>query len=113
MKFINILRILSLSKATLFKETNCPNFFDNTWDVMDPWPKNCKVYKTSNPCNRFELSQDVPPKILSCDIAEMCMAVMATPECLEFYPASNDDELKNCSVWNDGCNTCSVRDGKI
>ena len=41
------------SDGLLFKSTTCPSFFQNSHDVMDPWPSNCKVYKTSNACNKY------------------------------------------------------------
>jgi hypothetical protein len=69
----------------MFNQTeNCPSIFKNSYDVMSPWPTNCQVYKTSNPCNQFEFSRD-GKTIISCDIADMCMTVMDTPQCTKFY----------------------------
>ena len=87
MKLTSILSFIAASQARsemaappLFKETKCKPFFKNSYDVMSPWPKYCRVYMTSNPCNKYEMSKD-GTTILSCDIAEMCMTVMATPKC--------------------------------
>ena len=68
----------------------CGNIFKNKYDVASPWLEDCKVYKTSNACNRYELSREKDadtgfPQVLSCDIAEMCIAVVETPRCEEFY----------------------------
>ena len=75
---------------------------------MNPWPDNCKIYKTSNPCNRYELSRAIDSgldiadsrpvvSIISCDLPEMCIDVVELPECLEYYDedsSSNDEEDK-------------------
>ena len=48
--------------------------------------------------------------ILSCDIPDACIAVVATPKCTMYY---SDEEIKlyNCKSWYDGCNTCTVTYG--
>merc|ERR1712127_248797 len=68
----------------------CGNIYRNEWDVASPWLEDCKVYKTSNACNRYELSLEIDaatgyPIVLSCEISDMCMAVVETPRCEEFY----------------------------
>eukprot|EP00356_Strombidium_inclinatum_P002427 CAMPEP_0170479608 /NCGR_PEP_ID=MMETSP0208-20121228/777_1 /TAXON_ID=197538 /ORGANISM="Strombidium inclinatum, Strain S3" /LENGTH=125 /DNA_ID=CAMNT_0010752031 /DNA_START=17 /DNA_END=391 /DNA_ORIENTATION=- len=68
----------------------CPNPFRNDFDTLDPFPARCKTYKTSNACNKWEL--DTNRKVISCDIAEGCMAVMTDPQCLTFYPSDDDEE---------------------
>ena len=57
---------------------------ENDHDMISPWPHGCKLYKTSNACNRFEMYED-GSGIYSCDIAEACMAAVEEPECLEYY----------------------------
>ena len=67
--------------------------------MMTPWPKYCQVYMTSNPCNKYEMSID-GKTILSCDIAEMCMTVMATPKCVQWYPGYGPDgEIDEKGDW--------------
>ena len=61
---------------------------------MDPWPKACKVYMTSNPCNKYQMSPD-GKKILSCDIAETCITMMAQPKCVETY-TKEELEMYDC-----------------
>ena len=66
--------------------SKCGNIFRNEWDIASPWIENCRVYKTSNACNRYELSLEKDentgyPVVLSCEIAEMCIAVVETPSC--------------------------------
>ena len=38
----------------------------------------------TNACNKYELSP-AGDKILSCEIAEMCIMVMAEPKCTKYY----------------------------
>ena len=30
---------------------DCGDIFRNDYDMADPWPQNCQVYKTSNACS--------------------------------------------------------------
>ena len=58
--FISISLVEIASAATMFKQTGkeCGDIFKNKYDIMDPWPTNCKVYHTSNACNKYEMSID-------------------------------------------------------
>ena len=59
----------------------CGDIWRNDYDILDPWPERCQVYKTSSPCGRYEMSED-GQTVLSCELPEMCAAVMTDPECL-------------------------------
>ena len=73
-----------LPQERLFSSTDCGEPLKNEWDRMDPMPKACKVYKNSNHCNKYELDLD-GETVLSCDIAEACIATIEDPECVQFY----------------------------
>ena len=53
-------------------------------DIIHPWPKNCRIYQTTNACNRYEVDRE-GTKVLSCAQYEMCIEMMATPSCLLYY----------------------------
>ena len=73
-------------------------------DVPKPWPKGCKVYQGTSPCDTFELDP-TGQEVVSCETAEVCAAVVQEPRCLEYYPKP---DLSDCDVWFDGCNNCKV-----
>ena len=54
---------------------------------------------------------------MSCEVPEKCISKVKKPSCIEYYSAEDIDDYitpsKGCTSWFDGCNSCSVKDGKI
>ena len=48
----------------------------------------------TNACNKYEISPDAK-KIISCEIAEMCIMVMAEPKCEKYW---TDADAKEYSI---------------
>ena len=95
-----IASLIVLVESAMFSTPGekCGNIYRNEWDVASPWLEDCRVYKTSNACNRYELSQELDdtgfPIVLSCNIAEMCMDVVETPKCEEFYSVRRSNAFR-------------------
>ena len=84
---IGVFSLANLATArTIYAQTGeeCGNIFENPLDILTPWPDSCQIYQTSNPCNFYEMSID-GEEVLSCDIAEMCIAQVQEPQCLIYY----------------------------
>mmetsp|Transcript_15911 Transcript_15911/g.24561 ORF Transcript_15911/g.24561 Transcript_15911/m.24561 type:complete len:85 (+) Transcript_15911:427-681(+) len=57
-------------------------------DTIMPMPSRCKVYENASPCAQYELNSQ--HKVKSCQIREVCMAMIQQPKCTEFYPKKWD-----------------------
>ena len=83
-----LLTLLATSKAEYLYETpgeECPDIWaEDSRNILDPWPERCQVYKITNECDRYEMSED-GQTILSCHVGTTCMAVYTEPECLSYY----------------------------
>ena len=45
--------LINQVQANLFSETGaiCNEWKKNDFNILNPWPKNCKIYSTTNACN--------------------------------------------------------------
>ena len=43
----------------------CTDIFKNSWNLATPWPDKCRIYNSSSPCNKYELTPD-GKAIISC-----------------------------------------------
>uniref|UniRef100_A0A7S3MXM4 Uncharacterized protein n=1 Tax=Strombidium inclinatum TaxID=197538 RepID=A0A7S3MXM4_9SPIT len=71
------------------KGCDCQNPFEMDGKNFIHAPERCRIFKSKNHCNRYELNQD--GQILSCYIAEKCDTVDTPATCREFYPS--DEEI--------------------
>ena len=102
MKIASFASLLLLSasqiQSKLMFETpgkDCPDIYRNSWDIAQAEIEHCQVYKTSNACNRFELSES--GEVLSCEVGDICIAVMTDPKCLKKYDSYAAVSLINMS----------------
>lgn len=73
------------SGTTIFKETGtaddkCGKLKATNANILSPWPKNCEVYMGQNACDKYQMSPD-GVKVISCYIADTCVATVLTPSC--------------------------------
>ena len=83
MKFSILSAFVVATKAETLFETpgdQCPDPLANEWDRMESYPTGCQIYTNSSPCNQFEMSLD--QKVLSCEIPEVCIEMIAEPNCV-------------------------------
>ena len=89
MKLIALITTAAVAQDTIYTKPGeeCNDIWRMESNIMNPWPERCQVYKTSNECNRYEMSED-GQTILSCDEPEACGTVSTPPKCFQYYKDS-------------------------
>ena len=86
----SILVVLISSKSFEYdgssKECQLAFTAEKTWNILNPWPAHCKIYRVRNTCDRYEFENKATRgNIISCKVGGPCNRMLVQPKCLEYY----------------------------